>query len=73
LANTLDRLGAETVDAIAMSAPAETTTHSVHPARGPEPRRGPIGPMRAPHQIRVEIPDPMSSRSLDRDDDRFDD
>ncbi|WP_435017820.1 MotA/TolQ/ExbB proton channel family protein [Tundrisphaera sp. TA3] len=65
LANTLDRLGAETVDAIAMSAPVETATHTVHTPRGPEPRRGPI---RTPHQIRVEIPDSLPSRSMDRDD-----
>ena len=69
LANTLDRLGAETVDAIAMSAPAEPApSHTIHVGRGPEPRRGPIGPTRTSHPIRVDLPDVPSSRSMARDD-----
>lgn len=84
LANNLDRLGAETVDAIAMSAPSEpapspaaapasnlssTTTHMIHAGRGPEPRRGPIGPSRSGgYPVRVELPDNLPSRSIDRDD-----
>ena len=70
LASVLDRLGAETVDAIAMSAVAElpSTPHRA----APEPRRGPHIPIRGPHPFRVEIPDHLS-RSLDRDDDPFDD
>jgi biopolymer transport protein ExbB len=60
LAGALDRLGAETVDAIAMATPAETRTteHRAHVG----------GPMRSPHPIRVEIPDALV-RSRDRDDD----
>ncbi len=69
LANAIDRLGAETVDAIAMSAPNEppTTAHvPIHP-RPIEPRRVMHGPFRGPHQIRVEIPDSIA-RNMDRDD-----
>jgi biopolymer transport protein ExbB len=71
LANAIDRLGAETVDAIAMAASNEpshqtqTQTH-VHP-RPIESRRVVHGPFRGPHQIRVEIPDAIA-RSMDRDD-----
>lgn len=79
LANGLDRLGAETVDAIAMTVSAEpapapappppTTSHIVHPGRGSEPRRGPIGPGRSgAYPIRVEMPDNLPSRSIERDD-----
>jgi len=70
LANAIDRLGAETVDAIAMSAPAESAP-APHRAAS-EHRRGPHAPIRNSHPLRVEIPDAMS-RSLDRDDDPFDD
>jgi biopolymer transport protein ExbB len=60
LAGILDRLGAETVDAIAMASPAETRTseHRAHAG----------GPLRSPHPIRVEIPDALV-RSRNRDDD----
>jgi biopolymer transport protein ExbB len=61
LAGALDRLGAETVDAIAMATPAEH--------RGTEHRAHVAGPMRSPHPIRVEIPDALV-RPRDRDDDR---
>jgi biopolymer transport protein ExbB len=53
--NTLDRLGSETVDAIAMATPPEP--------RGHEPRlphHTGSGPIRTPHSIRVEIPDPVA-------------
>ena len=60
LAGTLDRLGAETVDAIAMASPAETRTSEHRAHMG--------GPLRSPHPIRVEIPDPLV-RPRDRDDD----
>ena len=65
LANAIDRLGAETVDAIAMSSPIEPPPHSQ--GRPIEPRRVMHGPLRGPHQIRVEIPDSIA-RNLDRDD-----
>jgi biopolymer transport protein ExbB len=60
LAGALDRLGAETVDAIAMTTPAEAriSDHRAHSG----------GPMRPPHPIRVEIPDALV-RPRDRDDD----
>ncbi len=69
LSNAIDRLGAETVDAIAMSTPVEAPAPH-RPA--PEPRRGPHLPIRSSHPIRVEIPDSIA-RNLDRDDDQFDD
>jgi biopolymer transport protein ExbB len=61
LAGTLDRVGAETVDAIALTTPAEARpgelrTHLAGPA-----------PARAPHAIRVEIPDALT-RARSRDD-----
>ena len=68
LANAIDRLGAETVDAIAMSAVPEAPTAS----RPVESRRGPHLPVRGSHPIRVEIPDAIA-RNIDRDDDLFDD
>ncbi len=95
LANALERLGSETVDAIAMSAPAvqerprerarerdrdrdrdlERETEREHrrssAPHGPAHHMG-HSPIRAPHQIRVEIPDALA-RGLDRDDDPFDD
>jgi biopolymer transport protein ExbB len=59
LAGTLDRLGAESVDAIAMTAPAESRTSEHRAHLG--------GPLRSPHPIRVEIPDALV-RTRDRDD-----
>jgi biopolymer transport protein ExbB len=60
LAGTLDRLGAETVDAIAIASPAEPRAGELKAHVG--------GPLRATHPIRVEIPDALA-RSRDRDDD----
>jgi biopolymer transport protein ExbB len=71
LAGAIDRLGAETVDAIAMSTPSEPSPHAHSASRPTEPRRVMHGPIRGPHQIRVEIPDSIA-RNLDRDDE-FDD
>jgi biopolymer transport protein ExbB len=51
LAGTLDRLGAETIDAIAMATPSES--------RAGEVKAHPGGTLRAPHPIRVEIPDAL--------------
>ena len=65
LANAIDRLGAETVDAIAMSSPIEPPHPS--PSRPVETRRIMHGPLRGPHPLRVEIPDSIS-RNMDRDD-----
>jgi len=69
LSSAIDRLGAETVDAIAMATPHEPAApspNSIHP-RPIETRRVTQGPFRGPHQIRVEIPDSIS-RNMDRDD-----
>ena len=50
IASALDRLGAETVDAIAMSVPSE-------PSRAVKIRREPGGPSSpTPHAVRVEVP-----------------
>jgi biopolymer transport protein ExbB len=66
LANAIDRLGAETVDAIAMSAMPEPMASS-SPTSRVEVRRPMQGPFRGPHPIRVEIPDSIT-RNLDHDD-----
>ncbi len=66
LANAIDRLGAETVDAIAMSAMPEPMASS-SPTNRVEVRRPIQGPFRGPHQIRVEIPDSIA-RNIDHDD-----
>jgi biopolymer transport protein ExbB len=67
LANTIDRLGAETVDAIAMSATPEPMASSSPTSSRVEVRRPMQGPFRGPHPIRVEIPDSIT-RNLDHDD-----
>jgi biopolymer transport protein ExbB len=59
LAGTLERLGAETVDAIAMASPAEARTSEIRAHAG--------GHLRSPHAVRVEIPEALS-RNRDRDD-----
>ncbi|HEX8200606.1 MAG TPA: MotA/TolQ/ExbB proton channel family protein [Isosphaeraceae bacterium] len=60
LTQALDRLGAETVDAIAMTA--------VPDSRPGGPRVGPAGPARTPHQMRAEAPG-ASPRPIGREDD----
>ena len=68
LAGMIDRLGAETVDAIAMSAPPPADpVPSLHRANI-EPRRGPHMPIR-PHSHRIDIPDNLSPRHDDSYDD----
>ncbi len=68
LAGAIDRLAAETVDAIAMSSPQPAEpTQALHRA-GVEPRRGPHMPIR-PQSHRIEIPDHLNPRL----DDPFDD
>jgi biopolymer transport protein ExbB len=70
LANAIDRLGAETVDAIALSSNPEPMASSSISSRV-EVRRPMQGPFRGPHPIRVEIPESIT-RNLDHDDE-FDD
>ena len=68
LAGMIDRLGAETVDAIAMSAPPPAEpVPSLHRANI-EPRRGPHMPIR-PHSHRIDIPDNLGPRHDDSYDD----
>ena len=55
ITSALDQLGSETVDAIAMATPLEPRSHE---ARHPHHSGG--GPIRTPHAIRVEIPDPVA-------------
>ncbi len=64
--NDLDRLGAETIDAIGLATPAASPAPAVAAAQSPaastsRPFHGPHfntgSPTRSPHQIRVEIPD----------------
>jgi biopolymer transport protein ExbB len=52
LTHDLDRLGAETVDAIAM-----TAAPAVPESRPGGPRVGPTAPARTPHQMRAEAPE----------------
>jgi hypothetical protein len=59
LAGTLDRVGAETVDAIAVATPVESRTGEL--------RTHLAGPARSPHTVRVEIPEALA-RARSRDD-----
>ena len=68
LAGMIDRLGAETVDAIAMSAPPPADPVPAPHRAAVEPRRGPHIPIR-PQSHRIEIPDHLNPRL----DDPFDD
>jgi biopolymer transport protein ExbB len=61
LSSALDRLGAETADAVAIA--------SITEARADDRRARVVGPARTPHQVRVEIPESIA-RAADRDDDR---
>ena len=70
LAGTIDRLGAETVDAIAMSSTPEPTAPPVPGSRPLDIRRSAPGLFRGPHPIRVEIPEAIT-RHLE--DDEYDD
>lgn len=68
LAGMIDRLGAETIDAIAMSAPQPIDPVPALHRANIEPRRGPHAPIR-PQSHRIEIPDNLNPRH----DDPFDD
>ncbi|CAN5600817.1 hypothetical protein BH23PLA1_BH23PLA1_13170 [soil metagenome] len=66
LTNDLDRLGAETIDAIGLATPPQATAVASSPAPAASasrpyhsPHLTPTGPIRSPHSIRVEIPDRM--------------
>ncbi len=64
LAGVIDRLGAETVDAIAMSSPTGTDPAPSPHRANTEPRRGPHLPIR-PQSHRIELPDNLNPRNLD--------
>ena len=68
LAGMIDRLGAETVDAIAMSAPLPVDPVPLPHRAIIEPRRGPHMPIR-PHSHRIDIPDNLGPRHDDSYDD----
>ena len=64
LAGGLDRLGAETIDAIAMAAPVSTPTLALAPGeprtthlRPETGRAGPSSPARSPHQPYFRLDD----------------
>lgn len=78
LVGALDRVGAETVDAIALALPHDAPVRPVSSpaAVPPEPHRPaapPSGPARTPHQVRLEVPKPrtgpVSRAPIDLDDD----
>jgi biopolymer transport protein ExbB len=70
LTGSLERLGAETVDAISLAVPPEPPRPS--PLHAPEPaHRRPGGSARTPHQIRVDIPNAIA-RAIEHDDDLYD-
>jgi biopolymer transport protein ExbB len=68
LSGTLDRIGASTIDAIALATPAEprgvagmVLSHGPSPTAGPHTLAHPpttAAPSRTPHQVRLEVPQP---------------
>ena len=64
LAGALERVGAETIDAIALAMPAESRIVA-------SPASGPAHSARTPHQIRLDLP--KASRRIDRAMDRDED
>ncbi len=74
LVGNLERLGAETIDAISMAAPPEPP-RTAHPQPSEPPQRrhshGPSGPARTPHQYRVDIPNAIA-RAMEHDEDLYD-
>ena len=57
LTGTLDRIGAETIDAIALSLPAD-----LRPPAVPT-----LGAARTPHQIRLEVPKPVPHAAMEEE------
>lgn len=62
-AGELDRVGAETVDAVVMALPPEP-----RPVSAPG-HASPLPPARTPHQVRLEVPKPSPRGARDVDDD----
>ena len=73
----LEKLGAETVDAISLAVPPDAPRPApayAPQAHGHDPayrRSAPSGPGRTPHQIRVDIPNAIA-RAIEHDDDLYD-
>jgi biopolymer transport protein ExbB len=72
LSDALDRVGAETIDAIALALPLPSE-HRQTPPPASTPA-DPTGPARTPHQVRLEVPHvrPSPRVAADLDDDDFD-
>ncbi len=72
LVGSLERLGAETVDAISLAVPSESARSIATPSPEPGHRRfSPGGPSRTPHQMRVDIPNAIA-RAMEHDNDLYD-
>ena len=72
LVGSLERLGAETVDAISLAVPPESARSMASPSPEPGHRRfSPGGPPRTPHQMRVDIPNAIA-RAMEHDNDLYD-
>jgi biopolymer transport protein ExbB len=72
LSDALDRVGAETIDAIALALPlpvAGEPRGATLGAAHSHGAHGPSGPTRTPHQVRLEVPTRPSTRVAADDDD----
>lgn len=70
LVGALDRVGAETIDAVTMALPPEPRAAVVHPAAKAVPP--PAKSARTPHQIRLEVPKPDPRAPIDLEDEDYD-
>jgi biopolymer transport protein ExbB len=70
LVGGLERLGAETVDAISLAVPPEPP-RVLAPQPSDHRRTSPGGPARTPHQMRVDIPNAIA-RAMEHDHDLYD-
>ena len=70
LVGSLERLGAETIDAISLAVPPEPP-RVVHAPSSPDHRRPGGNSARTPHQMRVDIPNAIA-RAIEHDNDLYD-
>ena len=66
LSDALDRIGAETIDAIALALPTAAESRTLSSPKAESHR--PAGPARTPHQIRLEVPKPPPRVQADLED-----